>query len=228
MKKYLILLVAFAMTACSMSDSSKNDVASMKTDDLEFAIDSHIDGDEFHVQEQEIALEDTAQNVHQEVAMNMPDEPTYNDFVAGGTVEAPAMIVADQNAHETTVDMGTSDIYHVQKGDTLMMVAFKIYGDYRKWKEIQAWNPQVTKIHEGMELKYYVPERSFGWEPTGLPYLIKGGDTLQTISMDKYGTTRRWMQLYNHNKPLIKNPDLIFAGFTIYYNPQRDLASEVK
>ena len=64
--------------------------------------------------------------------------------------------------------------------------------------------------------------------PNGTPYMVKTGDTLQIISMDKYGTTRKWKSIYENNRPLIRNPNLIFAGFTIYYQPTRDLASEPK
>ena len=118
--------------------------------------------------------------------------------------------------------------YTVQKGDTLMMIAFKIYGDYRKWKDIKTWNPNVKKVGEGVELSYMVPDQKFGWMPNGLPYMIKTADTLGSISMDKYGTSKKWKSIYENNRPLIRNPDLIFAGFTIYYQPARSLASEPK
>ncbi len=50
-----------------------------------------------------------------------------------------------------------------------------------------------------------------------IPYLIKRNETLQVISQNLYDTTRKWMDIYQHNKPLIKDPDKIYAGFTIYY-----------
>ncbi|MDO9182841.1 MAG: LysM peptidoglycan-binding domain-containing protein [Bacteriovorax sp.] len=128
----------------------------------------------------------------------------------------------------SSTELGKEEQYYVQKGDTLMMVAFKIYGDYRKWKDLRTWNKDKLKykIGPGVVLKYYVPERSFGWQPSGLPYLVKTGDTLQIISMDKYGTTRKWKNIYENNRPLILNPNLIFAGFTLYYVPTRDIASK--
>jgi LysM repeat protein len=111
-----------------------------------------------------------------------------------------------------------------------MMVAFKIYGDYGKWKELKSWNKEVLKhgMHKGLALKYYVPEKKFVWEPSGLPYLVKEGNTLGTISSEKYGTPKKWKDLYENNRPLIKNPNVIFAGFTIYYIPTRDIASQKK
>jgi nucleoid-associated protein YgaU len=120
--------------------------------------------------------------------------------------------------------------YKVSKDETLMMVAFKIYGDYQKWKELKAWNKEQLKhgIHAGMSLKYTVPEKKFVWEPSGLPYLVKSGNTLSTISKDKYGTSSKWKDLYENNRPLIKNPNEIYVGFTIYYIPARGIASKKK
>ncbi|MCP4913704.1 MAG: LysM peptidoglycan-binding domain-containing protein [Oligoflexia bacterium] len=118
--------------------------------------------------------------------------------------------------------------YTVTKGETLMMVAFKVYGDYRKWKEIRSFNGLDSNIvSEGTVIKYQKPTQEFVWNPEGLPYLIKNGDSLVTISKDKYGTPNKWNYIYDNNKPLIRDPNLIFAGFTLYYIPEdREIASE--
>jgi nucleoid-associated protein YgaU len=52
------------------------------------------------------------------------------------------------------------------------------------------------------------------------------GETLGTISSDKYGTPVKWRKIYDNNRPLIKNPNTIYAGFTLYYIPEREIASE--
>ena len=145
-----------------------------------------------------------------EQPMVIPEEPKFQDF------KKP--------------EVGDEEIYHVQKGDTLMMVAFKIYGDYTKWHELKKWNIDKIKgkISIGMNLKYFVPDQEFGWKPSGLPYMVKTGDTLGLISKDKYGTPEKWKLLYENNKPLIRDPNLIFAGFTLYYVPTRDVASKRK
>ena len=109
-----------------------------------------------------------------------------------------------------------------------MLIAFKVYGDYGKWKEILKNNPGLRgkRLREGMELKYDAPNEKFDWKPQGLPHLIKSGETLGTISQDKYGTSKKWKTIWDNNKPLIKDPNLIFAGFTLYYVPiGKELAS---
>tara|TARA_B100000029_G_scaffold490899_1_gene550459 strand:- start:40 stop:690 length:651 start_codon:yes stop_codon:yes gene_type:complete len=118
--------------------------------------------------------------------------------------------------------------YKVKKGETLMLIAFKLYGDYGKWKSIASQNPQlkVKGIRSGMSLKYDVPTKEFSWQPVGLAHLIKSGETLGKISKSKYGTSKKWKNIWNNNRPLIKNPNLIFAGFTLYYKPEgKELAS---
>lgn len=110
--------------------------------------------------------------------------------------------------------------YTIKKGDTLMLISGQLYGDYRRWKEIHALNPiSVKKLRIGSIIKVFKPE-SPEILKKGLPYIIKKGDTLGTISKDKYGTFRLWRTIYEHNKKIIKNPNQIYAGFTIYYVPK--------
>lgn len=120
---------------------------------------------------------------------------------------------------------GEMGSYKVLAGETYMMIAFKIYGDYGKWKEIKNLNPNISgTLREGIELKYMAPSTPFAWNPQGDPYLIKNGDTLGTISTSVYGLKKRWKEIYDNNRPLIKDPNLIFAGFTLYYIPDRSMA----
>ncbi len=247
MKKFAALTLIFTLSACSFSDANKENVA-VHNDDLEFAVDTLADApsesSEFRVEEQKVA-ESVVPDEYQappvqeeEMVMTTPEEPKFEDFkkpeeqvdrfIAETQVEAPAKIRIEEPAYSPAPAYGPMETYRMQKGDTLMMVAFKIYGDYRKWKDLKAWNKEKKKFSEGVELKYQVPDQKFGWMPNGLPHLVKTGDTLQIISMDKYGTTRKWKSIYENNRPLIRDPNLIFAGFTIYYQPARDLASEPK
>ena len=72
------------------------------------------------------------------------------------------------------------------------------------------------KVTKGMVLKYKSPMEKFVWNPEGNPYLINHGDTLGSISHTTYGTKKHWKDIWNNNKPMIKNPNKIFAGFTLY------------
>lgn len=132
-------------------------------------------------------------------------------------------------AYAADVEMsGEYGNYTVKRGDTLMLIAFKIYGDYTKWRSIANMNPGSSSLAVGSVIKFQKPARRFSWDPEGLPHLIRNGETLGTISNQKYGTMSKWKSIWNNNRPLIRDPNLIFAGFTVYYIPSedRDVASD--
>ena len=248
MKIVTLLALILTLSSCSFSNTNKEEVG-VQHDDLEFAVDTLVDqpenkelkAEEGKVAESVIPDEYQAPPVQEEVAMDAPKEPGFSEFkqpdkkleeflaespVAEKVKEAPARINIESDS-SFSID-GPTEKYKVQKGETLMLIAFKIYGDYHKWKDIKGWNKNIKQVTEGAELNYVAPAQKFTWAPIGLPHLVKTGDTLGTISMDKYGTPKKWKSIYENNRPLIKNPNLIFAGFTIFYQPERSLASEPK
>ena len=139
--------------------------------------------------------------------------------------------ISEAAAPQIEINSAEQGVYTVAQNETLMMIAFKIYGDYSQWKVLQEANQAVlngsTAITTGMQLSYPMPSETFSWNPEGNPYLIKTGDTLGSISDDTYGTTKYWKDVWQNNKPLIKDPNKIFAGFTIYTPvlSARDLAT---
>lgn len=141
--------------------------------------------------------------------------------------EAP---MTENNVAEEAIPTAIAEIgqYTIEKNDTFMLIAFKIYGDYGKWKELAQMNPELAgkQLKVGQVVKYNPPTEKFVWSPQGNPRLIKQGDTLGIISKDVYGIEKRWREIFDNNRPMIKDPNLIFAGFTLYYIPDRDVASE--
>lgn len=129
--------------------------------------------------------------------------------------------ITTQAATNTYSEEGEVKTYKVQKGETLMQIAFKVYGNIAKWKDIKNMNSKKftsnTSLRAGTELKYLAPASPFVWNPEGTPYLIKTGETLGTISNTVYSTPKKWKDIWENNKPLITNPNVIFAGFTLYY-----------
>ena len=111
--------------------------------------------------------------------------------------------------------------YTIKENDTLMLISFDTYGDYGRWREIIKNNPvKANELIIGDTLRLVKPKSPTIFSPKGLPYIIRKGDTLGKISDDKYGTPRKWRKIYNNNKTLIKDPNRIFAGFTIFYEPE--------
>ena len=46
-------------------------------------------------------------------------------------------------------------------------------------------------------------------------YTIQKDDTLQKISKKFYGTTTKWLKLYEVNKDVLKDPDKVYPGVVI-------------
>lgn len=129
---------------------------------------------------------------------------------------------------EPAATTGEAGEYVVKKNETLMMIAFKLYGDYSKWRELSNRNSGVIKngqLRAGMRLSYDRPAVEFNWDPQGNPYLIRTGDTLGGISGQVYGTSRKWKNIWDNNRPLIKDPNRIFAGFTLFWQKLDEVAA---
>lgn len=110
--------------------------------------------------------------------------------------------------------------YTAAPGETLMLLAFKFYSDHLQWKNILRNNIDSlqgqTQITQFIELRLPKPLKRFR-EPKGMPYLIKPGDSLSLISRKVYGEMRWWQQIWKNNQEMISDPNLIFAGFTLFY-----------
>ncbi|MGZ3693458.1 MAG: LysM peptidoglycan-binding domain-containing protein [Bdellovibrionota bacterium] len=128
----------------------------------------------------------------------------------------------DGGDSKENVGSGKMDMYTVKSGDTLMKVAFTIYGDIDRWKDLQQWNAGKIKkasvLSKGMKLKYEVPLNAFEPEQHAQSYVIKKGDTLANIADEVYGRKMKFKKLQGYNAKLIRNPNRIFAGFTIFYD----------
>lgn len=178
----------------------------------------------------EALLTDSETTTEDSTLLENPDFEVNQDFITETETETEPTLKPEEEA-VVQIDATEQMDYTVESGDTFMLVAFKIYGDYTKWKEIHAANPSISAssdLKAGTVIKYPAVTEKFTWEPQGLPHLIKSGETLGTISQSKYGTTSKWKGIWDNNRPLIKDPNKIFAGFTLYYIPEetRDVASD--
>ena len=145
------------------------------------------------------------------------DEYTYNTQYQSDQLKivdfdrAPASIVVNEDGINT---------YQVKPFDTLMLIAHQVFGDYTRWRELIPLN----KNHLNAEYKIIGRPRirfkgnPVTWEPPmGQPYFIKPGDSLSKISLKVYGEMSRWREIFENNPRQIRDPNLIFAGFHLYY-----------
>ncbi|MCL2330637.1 MAG: LysM peptidoglycan-binding domain-containing protein [Phycisphaerae bacterium] len=69
----------------------------------------------------------------------------------------------------------------------------------------------VTKSTSAKPKEKYAAAEKAG----GKAYVVKKGDTLQTISKQHYGTTKHWKKILHANKGVIKDPNKLVVGTKI-------------
>jgi nucleoid-associated protein YgaU len=201
-----LLVVCLGLVGCSGSKSAQN--VTEQTPQIELS-----ETDDF--------VDETAEGPVAEVA---PDQVPVTEEIDNSIVETEPLVQESSLENPKPIVMEESSAmksYTVQKNETLMMISFKLYGDYARWRELANQNTDVLKggtaVRNGMILNYMTPAEEFVWNPQGNPYLIKTGDTLGAISKEVYTTTKKWKLIWENNRPLIKDPNKIYAGFTIFY-----------
>lgn len=235
--KLLPWMVLLSLTAVSCSGSKSSQQVSEEIPQIELS-----DADEFvdkpaaeiaDLPAAEIADRPAAEIADSAVVEENPEvaatDSNMDNLNAGPLVQESSL---ENSIAPVTNEPGAMKQYTVQKNETLMMIAFKIYGDYSEWKSLAGHNRDAlkgkTSLKTGMVLTYPAPAEEFIWNPQGNPYLIRTGDTLVGISKQVYASSKKWKLLWENNKPLIKDPNKIYAGFTIFYLENgREVASKL-
>ncbi len=226
-----------------LDDEGSDDIALDDGDDLDLSDDSDLDlsDDSPEVADTDMPAMDN----------NMSEEAIEGPGIASSDIEAEAVDTSSDFPAQTydepavadssyTPDYSSVNVpanaggsYTVQRNETLMLISYKLYGDYSRWKEIAALNADKLKggaiISEGMNLKYSEAGAGFSSQGNGVAYLIEQGDTLGKISNKVYGMSSKWKSIWENNRAMIKDPNKIYTGFTLYYQPDpgysRDLSS---
>ena len=120
-------------------------------------------------------------------------------------------------------EMGSKMHYIVQKGDTLGVIAEKIYGDKEQWREILQLtgmeNPDL--IYPGEVVYYRLTESSQAFAaayentPKG-EMTVEVGDSLASLAQRIYGDPGQWQTLWRANDT-INNPDRLEVGQIVYF-----------
>ncbi|PIP94887.1 MAG: hypothetical protein COW00_14420 [Bdellovibrio sp. CG12_big_fil_rev_8_21_14_0_65_39_13] len=210
LSKLLIMTTAFAMLTTSCT-SKRTSVAK----------DPETDGEV-------IVLEDDVQNQFDHELKEYDQFNAHTVYDDGEKIEE----FKEQKQAEVIETISNNfKTYTVQRNETLMMISFKLFGVLSDWKKLYSWNEEQlineNNLTPGMQLKYVPADEEFSWQPEGNPYLIVRGDTLGVISTKVYdGEKKYWKKLWENNKPMIRDPNLIFAGFTIFYQPLEQLTGQ--
>jgi nucleoid-associated protein YgaU len=215
MKVLLSIFLMLSLMACSGSKSTN------EADEAETGVEL-ADADEFSEEDEEgdELADEKSDEASDEFAEEGDEEEVADNSEAVDQDEEMTSDAVENEPETSTAMSGEEGVWTVTNNETLMIIAFKIYGDYDKWKELARLNRgklgSSYHLSTGMKLKYNAPSEPFVWNPEGNPYLIRMGDTLGRISHTTYGTKKYWNNIWQNNKPLIKDPNKIFAGFTIY------------
>jgi len=207
----LSLFLVLALSACSSSPPTEGESAAIDISTAESRADS-------------------VGSIPEDMIEGQPSDPFADLAAAEGSSDssfnessASALAVIEGDAEELQWGgSGNYEVYSVKAGDTLMKIAFSIYGDIGRWKDLQELNSgkitNTNALRKGMKLKYETPLEPFQQEVLGHSYEIKSGDTLAGIADEVYGKRNKYKKLQRYNARLIRNPNRIYAGFTLYYD----------
>lgn len=103
-----------------------------------------------------------------------------------------------------------------------------------------AEKPQKTTDEEiwgnrGYLTRFRAPEKKESMTavviiPSAEKYTVQKNDTLQKISQKFYGTTKKWLKVYEANKDLLKGPNKIYPGqvLSIPLEPLKETEENLK
>jgi len=73
--------------------------------------------------------------------------------------------------------------------------------------------PDFSNVQEGSSSTAKPPTPPAGATPAaGTTYVVKAGDSLSKIAKAHYGDANEWHRIFEANRDLIKDPDLIHPG----------------
>lgn len=217
----ILILSMLLVCSCSFNGNSNSKTIA--------SLGDSVDGDSLELVETKedgvISIVSSQMESYEEVVEDAATGPRQDSIMDAALVSNEHQEEVKEEINNIINSENKYEEYVVQQGDTLMILAFRLYRDVLMWKEIAHWNEEKlnssTKIYPGDKLKIKVVDFNGDiWQPVGNPYLIMEGDSLMGVSQNVYnGTTKYWRDIWSNNSALIKDPNIIYAGFTLYYLP---------
>ncbi|MBC8754198.1 peptidoglycan-binding protein LysM [Kordia sp. YSTF-M3] len=103
------------------------------------------------------------------------------------------------------LDLHVEDLYVSLEGDTAIITG-KAYDQATKEKVVLVVGNThgIAMVDDRMEVEHKEPEAQF--------HTVAKGDTLGKIAKQYYGNAMKYPVIFEANKPMLKNPDLIYPG----------------
>ena len=112
--------------------------------------------------------------------------------------------------------------YMIKRGDYLIKIASREYGDSSMWRDIYEWNkeeigsdPNKIYPYNFLSLKRE-SSKAKNCELDFFDYQIQSGDTAWSLASDIYGDELSWVIIYMDNERLIRNSDGVLQPGTIF------------
>lgn len=140
-----------------------------------------------------------------------------------GNISLPGLSVVNKQLPLTTptdsLEVGSNN-YEVQKGDSLWKISENMYGVGYKWTEIAKANKLQNASIIEVGQKLVLPEISkvsadVKVESKSITYTVKFNDSLWKIAISEYGDGNNWVQIWDLNKNIISNPNVLEVGMIL-------------
>jgi len=76
-------------------------------------------------------------------------------------------------------------------------------------------NPDFSNVQSGSSSTARTESPSENSTGMGRTHVVAPGDSLSKIAKQVYGNTDDWRKIYDANRDIIKDPDLIYPGQTL-------------
>ncbi|HRP63423.1 MAG TPA: LysM peptidoglycan-binding domain-containing protein [Phycisphaerales bacterium] len=168
------------------------------------------------------------------------DEPALPDHVERVTIGPGGVHLIgpnDNNAPRSSNASTQGVVFHnVQRGESLSSIAMQYYGDRALAADLAKFNnianPDTIRVDHRLRIPPLSQLRPGAAPPQpaggsnaaprqpeqparAQTYTVQAGDSLSEISQKLLGTSRRWRDIYELNKDVIRDPDNVPVGTTL-------------
>lgn len=133
-----------------------------------------------------------------------------------GRAAATSDSAQDNRGDQSTADRAVAGgvVHLVQPGDDLWTLSEHYYGKGQEWRRIARANPSLLtggpdRLEPGWRLQ--IPDV----DPGVHRVVVRSGDTLSAIADQEYGDAGAWQQIYDANRTVLSDPDLLPVGASL-------------
>lgn len=140
------------------------------------------------------------------------------DYYRGTVAQMAAALTRGGQGAPTPPTGGFVHTYTVRPGDNLHIISLRVYGTAADWEVIALANPQISDpniIHPGDVLTIPALAPTVPQPEQMRHYTVHAGDTLSHIADLFYHNPDRWRSIFQANRRLITDPNLIRPGWEL-------------